>query len=325
MPGLDRFALLVASSFLVGSLAAGCAATTDGDSVDGDEAAQTSAKDVSKDYVGVYHTPESGVAGAISELILKTDGTYALTTSAVENGKYKVLVDSAGAHLSLTPSAGSARNYHVTLGTGRRPLLTIKRFSTSQVLEREATTCDAVSCAAGQTCAVGTDKGAPLAACKAIEPTWKAPLAGHDVWGATIQSAIPYGSGRKPLYCTVHVSTSHVFCNTMWVGDSAQGEQVDASVAPDGSFSASVGTAGSGGGDIRGHLGTDGTIVVDAFSVRACFQTSSSWCEGQQTDKPGSAALTPICQVPGQSWDNGDWVAGYWTQCSQCNGKCISQ
>jgi hypothetical protein len=313
------------------ALVAGCAADTS--SVAVEEADVTTGKDVSASYVGDYGTPASGVAGAIKDLRLATTRAYELTTaSGLETGTYKVLSNASGTTLVLTLAKGGTRSYKVTLGSGARPLLTVRRSSTAQTLERAPVSCDAVNCGAGFACAVVTDRGVPGPVCNAVTPTWKTAFAGHPTWGASLPAMLPTGSGTdKPLYCTVRPATATISCNTSWEGDSGA-YQISATISPDGTFSSAFdGTQGGvpgSAGEVDGVVKADGTVVVNHYRGKTCYQTSSYWCDGYTSDRAGQAAAVAICRTPDQHFESGGWASGYWLACSQCpsvQGGCLPE
>ncbi len=310
---------------LVSTLAA-CAADAAPEDASPDDVSEDelkSAKDVSADYVGRYAPPANAAPSAASKLLLKTNRTYALTTSSgTEEGTFKVTQSGTSITLRLAPAQGSARNYRASMGTGLRPILTLARYSTTWILERELVSCTLVSCNAGYGCAVEEYEGVPRPVCNPVEPTWKLPFIGHDLWGATLANVVPSSSayfGRKSITCHVRPSQNTIAC-----GLASWSLSVSAQIQPDGTFAVAYGTATTNGGELRGRI-ADGNITLERFRTTTCFQTSSSWCEKQETDGqnlPATAKAVQTCRTPDQTFQSGGWAAGYYLDCSQCNGRC---
>ncbi len=300
----------------------------DDEAIETDEAAQTGSADLSASYVGRFQPPPGAPGGMFAELLLKTDRSYELRAgAAAEAGSFRVRATSTGPKLVLSPSTGGTRSYHAALGAGYRPRLTLRRGRTTQELEREPLGCDGVACTAGHACAVEERRGVPGPVCSAVAPAlpaWRAALAGHDVWGATLHGVLePYSGIRKNLYCTVLPTMSLVYCNTMWVGEHAT-LQLSVGVAPDGTFDRRVG-AGTAVGDqkLRGRIEADGTVVVEFFDAQTCYQTSSFWCEGHKTDMVGRAAPVAICRTRDEYFASGGSASGYWVPCTECRDRCV--
>ena len=67
----------------------------------------------------------------------------------------------------------------------------------------------------------------------------------------------------------------------------------------------------------------DGHVTLTKFRHFECFQTSWLWCDGREaTRMPADAQPYPLCHTKGQTFPNGDWVAGYYLACSACTGNC---
>lgn len=320
---------LLSIPFALGLLACSPADTgaADEDDIDVDEAAQTSASsDLSASYVGRFAPPPGASGGMVAELLLQTDRRYELRAAAgVESGRYRVRTTSTGPKLTLSPSTGGTRTFHVVLGTGFRPRLTLRRGRTTQELERDPVACDGVTCTSGHACAVEARRGVPAPVCSAVVPApaaWKSALAGHGVWGATLYDVLePFSGVRKNLYCTVLPEPSQIFCNAMWLGEHATSE-VSTGIAPDGTFDFAGSGASAPGKKLRGRIAPDGTVEVDEFAVETCYQTSSFWCEGQKTDRAGRGTPVAICRTRDEVFQSGGTASGYWVACSECRGRC---
>lgn len=326
------------SSFLRSSLLAlvtgaallACAADPASDPASGedpgqDEADLTSGKDVSADYVGRYAPPANAAAGSPSLLLLKKDKHYALTTaSGTEEGSFVVRASGSTVQLRLTPAKGAARTYRATLGSGFRPLLTLSRYAATWTFERELVSCASVNCLAGFACTVEERDGVPGPACNPVSPTWKLAFAAQDLWGVTFANTITTGmfpGVQKPLYCQIHVANAQIGCGPTGLDF----PKVWAAIQADGTFSVAYGNPGQTGGELAGSIGQGGKVTLTRFRDTECFQTSSSWCEQHDTsggNVPATSTAFALCSTPGQSWDNGDWVAGYMLDCAQCHGQC---
>lgn len=300
----------------------------DDDATEAAEAAQSAGEDVSAGYVGAYATAPSAPAGEISALRLATSGRYALTRKgAAEEGSYKVIKLSSRVELRLTPSSGARRTYKASLGDGLRPLLALTRSGRTSVLQREPTSCAGVTCNPGYACAVESFEGVPRPVCNPSAPptpAWKSALGGFDRWGVSFSAVLPpvsYLGARKAVSCIITPANDTIACGT--TGYDAL--YVNAAIGSDGAFSSSVGNPNQSGGELRGRVGANGAVTLERFRRTECFQTSSYWCESQETDGqniPATQTAFMLCRTPDVTFPNGDWVAGYYKACSDCHGDC---
>jgi len=289
------------------------------------ESAQTLTPDVSANYVGRYAKAPSAPIGEITSMVLKTTGRYVLTRNgAQEEGSYKVTSPSTGDQLRLTPMTGANRIYQVSLGTGSRPLFTATRSGRSSVLEREPTSCTGFSCATGHACSVEAYEDVPRPVCKRTEPAWKSALASFDLWGVDFKAVLPpvsYLSSRKTVYCTITPKSDRISCGTTGYDS----HYVGATIQADGSFATAWGGPRETGGELRGRVGASGAVTFERFRRTECFQTSSYWCESQETDGQGIPATRTafeLCRTPDVTYPSGGWSSGYYKPCSECHGDC---
>jgi len=152
-------------------------------------------------------------------------------------------------------------------------------------------------------------------------PTWKTGLAGFNLWGAEFKDALPspsaYSSSRKTVLCKIVPSSATIACGTMF--DSTP---IVASIGDDGAFSMNAGAAGQTGGELVGHLDADGKATLTRFRQTECFQTSSRWCESQETDGshlPAVATPYRLCRTKDQHFQSGGWASGFYVDCSKCD------
>lgn len=283
-------------------------------------------KDVTADLVGRYAPPQNAPGGAVSKLLLKTDKSYELTSaSGVERGTFKATESSGNVTLRLAPASGSAKNYRAKVGTGFRPILTLSRYSTTWILEREPTSCQSVNCNPGYGCAVEAYEGVPRPVCNPVVPAWQLAFQGEAVWGATFRD-VDFGQwtpDRRTLSCSIRPKEATINCSTN--GFDPIYTAVSATIQPDGTFAYAAGGPNQSGGELRGRIAQDGTVTVERFRKTECFQTSSFWCEGRETNgasMPKSVKAVPICRTPDITFQSGGWAMGYWLACSECQGRC---
>lgn len=154
--------------------------------------------------------------------------------------------------------------------------------------------------------------------------SWKDAFAGHDLWGASFEQLLPTGGfsgGRIPLACRIWPKDSVIRC----AAHSYDYSGSSATIAADGTFSQTTGTANSTGGELVGKIALDGTVTITRYRYTECFQTSSRWCESRATDGQGIPANTKafeLCRTPDQNLPAGGWVSGYYLACSKCEGRC---
>jgi hypothetical protein len=161
-------------------------------------------------------------------------------------------------------------------------------------------------------------KGAPAAG-------WNSSLGSQNLWGARFESLIPVGSSIAPsrvgVACKIAVAEATIRCSSRdFLYDG-----VTAPIQADGSFAVTTGTATTSGGELRGNIAADGTVTLERWALRTCFQTSQSWCERSQTDGqnlPAKAQAFELCRTRDMFFPSGGYALGSELACSECSGQC---
>lgn len=308
----------------------------DGDGETAESAESAATVDVSADVFGRYASRADAVGGEFTALVLRSNKTYALTKvgGGTESGTFTATKPASGMQIRLSPtSTTSKRIYRASLaGSVFRPTLTLTRSGKTSVLDRlEPTSCASVNCNAGYACAVEDDAdGVPRAVCNPdapvdppapTTPAWKSAAPG-TFWGLGFTQAVTaVASGMqingKPLWCTIRPATSVISCAvTGW-----DFSDVAASIADDGTFD--VGGASGSSAKLKGKVHADGRVILEAFSVLKCV--NANYCErfyGEGLPKQSSDPAVELCRVPGQTFPSGGWTAGYYQDCTKCDGRC---
>ena len=144
-------------------------------------------------------------------------------------------------------------------------------------------------------------------------------FAGEALWGVNFQNVISTSTGGLQVACRIAPSSRTISCASNgfdYVGPSA-------TINDDGTFLTHTQASTGAGDDLAGRIDANGHVTLTKFRHFECFQTSWLWCDGREaTRMPADAQPYQLCHTKGQTFPNGDWVAGYYLACSACTGNC---